>query len=175
MSESYFSYFKNVVINDVEIKNIFSKLRVIKDFKDNDNLFIDYKISDGETPETIAHTIYDSKELFWIILISNDIHDYYYDWPLRVEELENLAIKHIDDLIADVDTTLETGETLEEVFVELYGDTGETSDDYQTVVDRLINDKYIIFTDENAPKRDIVYLSAEYLSAFMIEVDNLSK
>lgn len=172
MADTYFSYFGNIVINNVEIKNIFSKLKLNKIFE-NDTLFVDYRISDGDTPETLAYNLYDTKELFWIILITNNIVDYYYDWPLRAEELVALADKHTQELVNDVEADLNTGETLEEEFVELYGDTGETSSDYDTIIDRLTNDKYILIVAENELKREIQYLDPNYLIQFMVEVNKL--
>jgi hypothetical protein len=172
MANTYFSYFKNVVINDVEIKNIFSKLKFDKTFQ-NDTLFIDYRISDGDTPETLAKNFYDTTDLFWILTVTNEIRDYYYDWPLRIDEVRDFAKEYVNSLIEDVEDDLITGETLEEKFVEIYGETGETEDDYDTVVDRLVDDKYTAVNAENDLKRDIIYLDPNYLNQFLIEVNKL--
>jgi len=42
----------------------------------------EYDIEDGDTPEIVAHRIYGDSTLHWIILITNEIIDPRYDWPL---------------------------------------------------------------------------------------------
>lgn len=47
-----------------------------------------YDILDGDTPEIVADKVYGNVELYWIILIANEILDPRYDWPLPQNALQ---------------------------------------------------------------------------------------
>ena len=49
----------------------------------------EYDIQEGETPEIVAHRIYGNADLHWVILITNNIIDPRWDWPLTNEQLRN--------------------------------------------------------------------------------------
>ena len=44
--------------------------------------FYNYLIDEGERPDMIAHRYYDDATLDWIIWLTNDIHDPYFQWPM---------------------------------------------------------------------------------------------
>lgn len=71
------------------IKNIFLKIGFINLVKENSPDFFDkYFIEDGERPETIAYKYYGNQDLWWLILILNNIKDPFFDWCLSIDELE---------------------------------------------------------------------------------------
>lgn len=77
----------------VIIKNIVRRAGINSKLKTTREVFIDYEVKDGETPEIIAHKIYDNENLHWIILLMNDICNPYYDWVLTSDEIEKLLVK----------------------------------------------------------------------------------
>lgn len=91
---SYFSFFDNVVINDIEVKNIFQKYVIKQFYSGNKNIFKQYYIKDFETIEDLAFRWYDDKQLYWIIMLSNNWLDVLYDYPLNTDELKELAQKY---------------------------------------------------------------------------------
>ena len=44
---------------------------------------------DGETPEIVADKFYNDSELYWIILMANEMIDPRFDWPLSYVNLLN--------------------------------------------------------------------------------------
>lgn len=62
-----------------------------------DRVSIEYSIKEGETPEIIADRMYDSADLYWIILMFNQIHDINEDWPLSQPSLDS----YIEDTYTD--------------------------------------------------------------------------
>lgn len=92
----YFNYFPKTVYNTEDggtiqtITNLTSKFTFANEFKNNSALFYQYAITDGETPEMLAHKIYNSPERHWIILAFNDIFNPVIDWPLEQRSLSNL-------------------------------------------------------------------------------------
>lgn len=64
------------------VTNICTRFSFEAAFKENASTYYEYEIKEGETPELLAHKLYGSSELHWIILLLNNIIDPYYDWPM---------------------------------------------------------------------------------------------
>lgn len=92
---SYFKNFPKTVfeINGKEyiVKDIFRRAMFISEYKPYSDLYTTYTISDGETPQMLAHNIYGSVDFDWVILVFNEIHNPYFDWPLRQYELDSFV------------------------------------------------------------------------------------
>lgn len=93
---SYFSNFPiTSIVRDaneltvVQARNILVRAKFSNYIKNNDSLFDDYLISDGEKPETLAYQVYGRSDLHWIILLFNEMINPYYDWPLSQRELDS--------------------------------------------------------------------------------------
>ena len=41
-----------------------------------------YDVQSGQTPEFLANAFYNDPKLHWVLLLANDVMDYYHDWPL---------------------------------------------------------------------------------------------
>lgn len=96
----YFKYFPVTYYNLDENKtsvdvvtNIMSKFSFEPEFKNNSVVYYEYVITDGETPEMLAHQIYGSSERHWIILALNDIINPLTDWPIEQRSLINIIDK----------------------------------------------------------------------------------
>jgi hypothetical protein len=90
----YFNFFpKTLYVKPNEssdadlVTNIVSRFGFEPSFKDNNAIFYEYEIRDGDTPEIIAGKIYGDSEKHWVILNYNDIIDPNYDWPLEQRTL----------------------------------------------------------------------------------------
>ena len=59
--------------------NLTKRIRLRDYFKKNVN-FDYYDVKAGETPEYIANEFYGDPELHWVILMTNNIVDYYTQW-----------------------------------------------------------------------------------------------
>lgn len=51
--------------------------------------FDEYYIQDGDRPDTVAYDYYDDQTLDWLVLLTNEIHDPYYEWPLSYEQFRS--------------------------------------------------------------------------------------
>lgn len=71
--------FRRVVTKDQNLVTAFS--------------YDEYDVVDDETPEIVAHRVYSNAELHWIILVTNNIIDPRYDWPLSTQSLR----KYVED------------------------------------------------------------------------------
>lgn len=64
------------------ITDIFRRVRAQTDNLLTSTAYDQYDIKEGETPEIIADQLYGNPALHWVILVSNEIIDPRFDWPL---------------------------------------------------------------------------------------------
>ena len=72
-----------------------------------------YDVTNGERPEHIAAKYYGDSNLYWIILLANDIKDLYTDWPMPVNQFEVFVASKYDDVngIHHYEVFQESGDT----------------------------------------------------------------
>ena len=76
--------------NSNQAVNILNSARFIDFFPERSNkTYVDYIVKDGEKPEHIADRVYRRSDYHWIILMSNEIYNPYFDWPLSSSELDS--------------------------------------------------------------------------------------
>lgn len=70
-------------INDyITVKNLFKRVKLRDDVFNEMTNFTDYNIFANEKPSDVAYKFYDSENLDWLILMSNNIVNVYEEWPL---------------------------------------------------------------------------------------------
>jgi hypothetical protein len=62
--------------------NLLSRVSVVNDLLSNPLLFYSYDIQEGDTPEIVADKYYGDSYRYWLVLISNNIMDPQWEWPL---------------------------------------------------------------------------------------------
>lgn len=72
--------------------NILKRMGFLDDVKKYAEAFIDYRLTDDDRPDIMAHRLYGDSGLHWIILLFNDIYDLYYDWPMTDAELYEYCV-----------------------------------------------------------------------------------
>jgi len=88
--------FKNLPIIEYDGKlarNLMVSSKIVKDAFANPIAFFQYTVEDGETPEEIAYTFYDSVFYSWLVLFSNDIVDVYNEWPKSYKQMTEYYIQ----------------------------------------------------------------------------------
>lgn len=71
------------------IQDIFRRVVLSDEIRNQNVLYETYDIQDGDTPEILADKFYDDPGLYWIILITNEILDPRFGWPMEWYRLEN--------------------------------------------------------------------------------------
>lgn len=69
------------------VTNIFLRVVLSEEIKNNFSVYDLYDIQDGDTPENLAYQIYGDTNLHWLILHANEIIDPRFDWVLDVNNL----------------------------------------------------------------------------------------
>ena len=67
------------------MKRVKLRDKVLNEF----TLYDKYDVVSGETPENIAFKHFGNSDLHWVILLTNNVTDRYYDWPLSEQQFED--------------------------------------------------------------------------------------
>jgi len=88
----YFNFFPSTSYANNIVTNVIAKVKFDQSVQENLAIFYPYTIQQGERADHIAARVYDDPTLDWIIYLSNDITDPYYDWPLSQEQFNQYII-----------------------------------------------------------------------------------
>lgn len=78
----FFSKYPKIVYNKQLVTDILSRVVLRSEYANKVQLYYEYEMQDGDTPEIIAHKYYGDPEKNWIILFMNEIIDPQQDLPL---------------------------------------------------------------------------------------------
>ena len=106
---TYFGYFPLMGYDVKGTKNfklvphILKRVKLRSGIRSGMFLFDNYDVQDGERPEDIAFKWFDDAGLHWVILMTNNITDRYYEWPMTQPQFQNF----IEDKygVASIDST----------------------------------------------------------------------
>ena len=176
---SYFSKFPDMVYdvkNNGNFKLLPDILRRVKQrnaIKSGQFIFDTYDVKNGEKPEDIAYKWFGDAQLHWVILMTNDVTDRYYQWPMNDAQFEEfIADKYSNpDAVHHYEVTKDSGNT-----------TGQGPNDYSHLVEvnsdtdnatSISNREYEERIQDN--NRSIRLLNQRFLSDFLEEFDKLIK
>ena len=98
MREKYFQRFPRITYANSYAIDITKRVKLLDTVSNNPYVFYTYDIGDSERADNFSNRYYDDSYMSWLLYISNDIIDPYYDWYLSSEELEELVEKKYDSL-----------------------------------------------------------------------------
>jgi hypothetical protein len=90
----YFSYFPKGLYdlkgdgNEKLVTNLMKRVKVRSKVLDQASLYDLYDVPEGETPEITSLKHFGSTYYHWVILMTNNITDRFYGWPLSTYEFE---------------------------------------------------------------------------------------
>ena len=136
-------------------------------------IFDTYDVRNGEKPEDIAYKWFGDAQLHWVILMTNDVTDRYYQWPMNDAQFEEfIADKYSNpDAVHHYEVTKDSGRT-----------TGQGPNDYSHLVEvNSDTDNAISISNREYEERvqdknrSIRLLNQRFLSDFLEEFDKLIK
>lgn len=184
----YFSLVPNIEYDDKPISYPFSESDFVtaknffRRYKVNENVFSyavyfnQYTLKDGDRPDTIADKVYGNPFFDWVVLITNNMVNAQYDWPLTNHELTKV-------LESEFDTPYETINHYETYKIAQYSAGMHVDKTFYDAVHKLNIDGSIVlkngneicrpvtvaeyYTSENEKKRPIYLLKPSYFSQFV--------
>lgn len=92
--QPYFLNFPKIAYNNVLLTDIASRLKVTNyNWLSDSTLYYDYTYQEIDTPENIADRYYGDATLHWIILLTNNILDPNFDFPMNSKIFDNYLNK----------------------------------------------------------------------------------
>lgn len=152
----YFSYFNRITYDNVNVPDIFRRAKINDLIKMDAVYFTLYTIREGETPDIVAYNLYKNSNLYWIIMLTNNIINPQYDWPLSSQELDKMVDKKYGSLNSQA---LHHYETTKDDVLGIGVVVGE---DYEGSKRAISNYTYELRL--NDAKRGIKVLRSEYLN-----------
>jgi len=70
------------------VTDIMRRVKVRSKIINEASLYDKYDVPSGEKPEDTAYKHFGDPELHWVILMTNNITDRYYGWPLSLQDFE---------------------------------------------------------------------------------------
>ena len=83
-------------------KNFFRRYKVNEDIFSSAILFQKYIIRDGERPDMVAEKAYGDRYYDWIVLLTNNLVNVQYDWPLSNYELGKVLEKEFTNPYGEI-------------------------------------------------------------------------
>ena len=172
------SYFKRFPLMAYRVKNsksfddfklmpqIIKRVKLRSGIKNGLFLFDKYDVVSGENPEDIAFKFYGDPTLHWVILMTNDITDRYYQWPMSQPQFAEFltdkygagsedAVHHYELAQTSGSTTSIDNSHMLEVNSDTDGATTITNREFEERVQddlrqiKLLDEKYLTsFTEE---------------------------
>ena len=176
------SYFSKFPLTTYDIKgnsnrkllpDILRRVKLRAKVKSGGMIFDRYDVKEGERPEDVAYKWFGDPELHWVILMTNNVTDRYYGWPMNsVQFAEFLTDKYgagNEDGIHHYEVAQDSGRT-----------TGQGPSDYSHLVEvNSDTDNASIISNreyeerEQDKKRQIQLLDKSLLGDFITEFDRL--
>jgi hypothetical protein len=100
--------------------------------KNNNVAFDTYIVQDGDRPDRVAYGYYGDVTMDWLVLLSNEIHDPYFQWPMSYQEFG----AYMEERYGSVEYTQQTTHHYEKIIQQAY-----VQNDYGT--QRLIPEKTV--------------------------------
>jgi hypothetical protein len=173
----YFSYFPKGTYdlkgngNLKLVTNLMQRVKVRSKIIDEASLYDLYDVPEGETPEITALKHFGSTYYHWVVLLTNNVTDRYYGWPLSTNDFEKyLTSKYSNpDAIHHYEVTQSSGKT-----------TGEGPSDYTHLIEvnsdaagaQSVSNRQYEERLQNE-KRQIKLLNPTYLPILIEEFENL--
>ena len=85
---NYFNKFPLINYNGHTAVNLLTRAQISKTTRNQKTLFYPYTIRDYDRADNLSENYYDSPEYSWLIWMTNDVVDPYYDYPLSDDDFE---------------------------------------------------------------------------------------
>lgn len=158
-------------------KNFFRRYKINDDIFSNVVYFNKYAIKDGERPDILARNFYGNQFYDWVILLTNNMVNAQYDWPMNNYELYRVLEQEFDDPYSQINH-YEIKQSIGHYAAGLHVDQTFYNGQHKLNINgamTLKNGNEICspitvaeyYQEENDKKREIYLLKKQYLQSFV--------
>ena len=157
--------------NQKLVTDLMTRVKVREKVIDEMSLYDSYDVPNGERPEDTAFKHFGSAKYHWVILLTNNITDVYYDWPMSDQDFETFVRdKYANpDAIHHYEVSQSSGKTAAQgpddysYLIEVNSDASGAQSVSNREFEQRLQDQ----------KRSINLLNPSYLTTFLEEFNNL--
>ena len=157
--------------NQKVVTDLMTRVKVREKVIDEISLYDKYDVPSGERPEDTAFKHFGSSQYHWVVLLTNNITDVYYDWPMSEQTFETfIRDKYSNpDAVHHYEVTQSSGKTKANgpddysYLIEVNSDTIGAQNVSNRQFEQRIQDE----------RRTINLLNPSYLNTFIEEFDKL--
>jgi len=157
--------------NEKLVTDLMTRVKVREKVIDEASLYDRYDVPSGERPEDTAFKHFGSAQYHWVVLMTNNITDAFYEWPMSEQTFETFLIdKYTNpDAIHHYEVTQSSGKT-----------TANGPEDYSYLIEvnsdatgaqSVSNREYEQRLQDS--RRQIQLLNPSYLNTFLEEFNEL--
>ena len=158
-------------------KNFFRRYKINDDIFSSVVYFNKYAIKDGERPDVLARNFYGNQFYDWVILLTNNMVNAQYDWPMNNYELYKVLEQEFDDPYSQINhyeikqsighyaAGLHVDETFYNGQHKLNINGAMTLKNGNEICSPITVAEY--YQEENDKKREIYLLKQQYLQSFV--------
>ena len=161
----------------VTAKNFFRRYKLNDDAFSYAVLFKKYTITDEDRPDTLALDAYGNQFYDWVILLTNNLVNAQYDWPMNSYELYRVLEEEYDDPYSEI-SHYEIKETIGQYQAGLHVDETFYNGQHKLNINGTVSLKNgneiaspvtvaEYYQAENEKKREIYLLKPRYLDSFV--------
>lgn len=96
----YFDQFQLIRYNNTTAINITERAAILSNIFGNQYAFYPYQVKNGMRAEQIAEKYYGNPDLVWLVYLSNNIIDPYYEWPMDDSTFETHLVSRYGSIQA---------------------------------------------------------------------------
>ena len=93
MAKEFFADFPIIKYNNEPVRDISVRIYILENIKTDPYAFLPYTVKNGERAEEVAYLYYGNPKYVWVVYLSNNIIDPYFEWPLDNYEFEQTLAK----------------------------------------------------------------------------------
>jgi hypothetical protein len=151
----------------IEMTNLTKRVKLLDYSLKNLVSFDYYDVRDNETPEGIAYTYYGDANKHWLVLLANDIVDFYSDWPMSVTQFESYVHSKYDDVNEVHHYEAPQGSGSDKIYIEYPNDPATTLPSDAIAVTNYEYEERI-----QTEKRRIRLIRPQYVGKIQTEFEN---
>tara|TARA_B100002019_G_scaffold291048_1_gene310157 strand:+ start:408 stop:980 length:573 start_codon:yes stop_codon:yes gene_type:complete len=165
----------------LKLTNITLRFKINELLRDKSVVMYTYDVQDGERPDIIAYKYYNDPTLDWVILLTNNIIDPQFEWPLDDRSFERYIKGKYGSLEAAKQTNHVYEKTLNEQIVRFDGTiipkrsvvVDKETYDLTSPTSRRAVDKYTYELELNEARSQIKLLDKRYLPNILSTYENI--
>jgi hypothetical protein len=167
---TYFNQLPKTQFDNQTIVNLATGVKLHKLIQEDAFALLNYVIKDGESPDTVAFNYYEDPSYAWLVLLSNNVIDPYYQWPLSILNFEKFIKKKYGSIPAAQAITIHCEHKTKNITISadsLTVSNGVSSSDYDAI------DAYTYWDKVNENRRFIKLVNKSYLPQVIEQFNNL--